>query len=60
MATHDPHIKLFIQPLAIDSFEILIYINLKATVDKYTSIDKPEGDSDLITKNLLLSQYREN
>ena len=50
----EPHLKKILQSFAVNIFEILIYINLKATVDK------PEGDSDLITKNLLLSQYREN
>ena len=55
--TH-PHLKKLIQPLTVDSFEILIYINLKATVNRYSNIAKPKGDSDSVTKDLFLSQYQ--
>ena len=50
--TH-PHLKQFIQLLAVDSFEISIYINLKGTVNRYSNIDKPKGDSDSVTKLFL-------
>ena len=37
-----------------------MYINPKATVDRYTNIDKPKGDSESVTKSLFSSGYREN
>ena len=37
---------------AVYSFEISININLKVTVDRYTSRDTPKGDSESVRKNL--------
>ena len=46
--TH-PHLKQFI---AVDSFEISIYINLKVTVDRHSNIHiyMPKNDSDSVKK----------
>ena len=32
---------------------------MNATVDRYTNIDKPNADSDSVTKNLFFSEYPE-
>ena len=55
--TH-PHLKQFTQLLAVERFKKSININLKATVNSYTNIDKPKSDSDSVSKNLFLSQYQ--
>ena len=55
-----PHLQQLIQPLAVGSFEPSIYIKLKAAVYRYAKIDKPEDESDSVTKKLFSSRYPEN
>ena len=44
----------------MERFKKSININLKATVDRYTNIDKPKGESESVSKNIFLSRCQEN